>query len=477
MTTGSFARPRALAVAIGALAVLAVRSASAESAAMETVGSITQHGITWTLDKQYPVGGYVNGDYWVLGPVTVTSVSPEPVYGTGPQFEDARNGSMANPMPPRRQGYDGRAESYADELSVRFPMTLQPGQSLVSTISHEKTPNPEIFPHFEKADGVLKTAAVLTVVSGPPPADAFRPPFVGDQKPVLLSRALRRDKLPRLPLVPGVPKMADIEKVFERPWLDHVVGYTVLFIHPTENMPGYGREVARGSGFGALMLCLDFPPEQKEKLLIGYVQTGIDLYYTVQAGGGWPADGGHASGRKIVILIAGLMLDNADMLSVKGRFGEDMQTYYGKGWTGATALWQIYFWGGRRPPHEHLRPAEWAEAKDEAYRRCCTAVAWVGEALAARKLGLIEHWRHDAFFDYVDRWMTEKDTPEIQAAFRDSDIRWAKNLFDSPDPIHSGDVWPGWVREMWTRYRGPIEPLHPSEEVLRLISEGKPLPE
>jgi hypothetical protein len=324
---------------------------------------------------------------------------------------------------------------------------------------------------------MLRTAAVLTIVDEPAPPDAFRPPFVGGEKPVFLARNLRRDKLPCLAQVPGTPEIDDVARIFARPWLDHKVAWTVRAMHPIENMPGYGREIARGASSGALMLCGDLTAGQKEKLLIGYVQTGIDLYYTVQAGGGWPANGGHSSGRKIVILVAGLMLDDRDMLAVEGPFGEDMQTYYGKGWTGATAIWQIYWHTGKRAPYEHLRPVEWTSARDEGYRRCCTSLAWVGQALAARKLGLLEHWQHDAFFDYVDRWMTEEDTDEVIAAFQESEIPGIKGMLTQPGAVASGTVWDEWVKEMWVRHRGTINPIHPPGEILGFIKQGKPLPD
>ena len=156
------------------------------------------------------------------------------------------------------------------------------------------------------------------------------------------------------------------------------------------------------------------------------------------------------------------------MLGVKGTFGEDMQTYYGRGWTGARALWRIYNHTGRRPPHEHLPPSKWKSAKDESYRRCCTALAWVGEALAARRLGLVAHWRHDAFFDYVDRWMTEKDSPRILAAFKRGPMKRVG--------IKSGTVWDGWVKEAWRRYRGPIRPLYGSGKASRVRTSGSRRP-
>ena len=45
--------------------------------------------------------------------------------------------------------------------------------------------------------------------------------------------------------------------------------------------------------------------------------------------------------------------------------------------------------------------------------RCCTSIAWVGEALAARILHAEKAWDHEAFFDYMDRWMTEDDTKAV----------------------------------------------------------------
>lgn len=98
-------------------------------------------------------------------------------------------------------------------------------------------------------------------------------------------------------------------------------------------------------GVASLLLLLDYSRERKERLLINFVQYGIDLWGIVRAGHrGWPAHGGHGSGRKWPIIFAGILLGDADMQSPKKKhpkvvFGEDMQTLYGKGWTGARALY------------------------------------------------------------------------------------------------------------------------------------------
>src|SRR5262249_16964951 len=40
--------------------------------------SVTKDGITWTFSQSVRVGKFVNGDYFVVGPVTITSILPQP---------------------------------------------------------------------------------------------------------------------------------------------------------------------------------------------------------------------------------------------------------------------------------------------------------------------------------------------------------------------------------------------------------------
>ena len=82
-------------------------------------------------------------------------------------------------------------------------------------------------------------------------------------------------------------------------------------------MPQYGLEYGRVSGICALLLCTDLKPEQKEPLLLNYVQVGIDLGGMVRAGhAGWAGWGGHGSGRKLPIVFAGLLLDDPQLAHV-----------------------------------------------------------------------------------------------------------------------------------------------------------------
>lgn len=138
---------------VACLIALAAGLAGAGVARAEEAKSVTQYGVTWTFDQPRTVGKFVTGDWWVVGPVNVVSVSPLP--GVAPetdktkviknQFGDAsfqddkrmRNGSMIAEKPNPSQGYDSRIINYAAELSVKFPCALKVNQSLISSVSNE----------------------------------------------------------------------------------------------------------------------------------------------------------------------------------------------------------------------------------------------------------------------------------------------------------------------------------------------------
>jgi hypothetical protein len=240
------------------------------------------------------------------------------------------------------------------------------------------------------------------------------------------------------------------------------------FEEPVENMPQYGLEYGRVSGLSALFLCADLKPEQKEPLLVNFVQVGIDLGGMIRAGHpGWTGFGGHGSGRKLPIVFAGLLLGDDELANInksfpKASFGEDEQTAYGDGWTGAKVVFAGHSgidaatgrgrnqvrgeqWG----PYEHLPPSQWKDGQNtsESYRRCCTSVGWVAQALALRLLRAEKFWHHDPFFDYVDRWMYEDDSEFVKtiksSTGQDHDHDWSRQ----------GQCWEPFVNEMWSQHR------------------------
>jgi hypothetical protein len=429
---------------IGSVVCLAqaTESGGAGSPELRLRDAVSQYGITWTFAESAPVGRFVTGDYYVVGPVTVASVAPAPA--------DGHNGSMLNPPTTSATAYDSGIRSYDESLGARFPLRMEPGDSLVSTISYPSGGrHKHVYPHFEESSGPLKTAAVLTCLAEAVPADTFRPSYCGPKDKLYRLSDLRTELLPSVARVEDTPSLALYERIFQRPWIDHTYTWVGRATHPTENMPDYGREIARAVSDASLLLMLDFSPQEKEKLLIGLVQYGLDLWGVVQEGGGWRANGGHASGRKWPIVFAGLLFQDEAMQKPKAEFGEDMQTYYGEGHYGSKALWRIVRRSGLQPEHEHLPPSEWPKMQPEGYRRCCTALAWVGTALSGRMMHAEAAWDHQAFFDYVDRWMTEDDTQELA----DIEKHWG-----TAPSIRQGETWSKFVDQMWAKYRNDLPP-------------------
>jgi hypothetical protein len=477
---------------LAAVFMLAAVTASGAGAAEQRAAAgerkeLSQYGITWTFDRPVSSGQFVNGDWWVVGPVTVVAIDPPP----GPERLDAtmdaeatkgvwgdtslrdeksmRNGSMVVLKCGGGHGYDSRSSTYDPVLSIALPYKLEANCSLISTISNAALPV-DNFPHKimwrseKKCNCVLKAAAVLTCLPKAPPLDAFRPPYGGTEKRIYRAGDLKWDRLPNLEPAGKVPSWEDFERYFRRPWLDHLTNWTQQQLNPNENQPNYGREHARLVSIASLMLQLNVPRERKERLAIGLIQYGIDLSGLAKVGGVWNMGGGHSSGRKWPILFASIMLDAPELrdLPATAVFHEDAQTYYGKGWFGQTALWQMITHHGPRQPYEEKPPDQWEQwdKTSEGYRLCCNGTAWIGTALAARLMKAIEIWGHDAFFDYCDRWMRPDDP-------------YAAARGDHPRPRQETHAMDTFAETMWRAYRDKAPKQKYSGKNSKWVWEGR----
>jgi len=462
-------------------------------------GSVSQHGITWSFDRPARVGQFVNGDYYVVGPVTIVMIDPKPLWGdevtdqidkgsvneSDYPGQQCRNGSSLNPVATGiKAGFDSRMASnrYDPDRVSHLPIAMKPGDALVSTVSR---PTAALTKFSGQHVDPLQVAAVLCCVAEPLPADAFRPSYCDSaNSKIYLARDLRRDLLLRLPRAEGAPDSLDRWVAqFQKVWLD-IAQWG--FAAPVENLPHYGQQFTERISEASLLLLSDYPPEEKERLLINFTQVGIDFWGLVRAGHSWPAHGGLNSGRKWPIIFAGLMLSDDDMLHMERgypdvRFHEDDQTAFGPvTYRGET--FQTSFSGSRAIFMGHspylmdsmgnhwergwglvdvYDPRDWPVpgrlTSSEGYRRANTSACWVGEALAARLMHAEKHWNHDAFFAYVDRWMTEDDTP-INVALKESgraDYTGKKlGEFGRHGFVHG----PAWVKGMWIKYRNNIPP-------------------
>ncbi len=467
-----------------ALAILVPAHAEARPSqrALEgKVSSITRDGVTWRFNEPVEAGQFVNGDYYVVGPVTVMSISPEP-QRTSPYL----NGSVLNlPTASGHSGFDSRLNDGDDQswwfdaaARVYAPLSLKAGDSLVSSIS-VKTPHtlPSPMRAGDRSISPVGSISILTVLAAAPATAAFRPSYCDREQSLFFESAMLRDLLPSLPrsrLAHRPPSLSEFETMFRRPWVDLS---PFNFDAPAEYMPQYGAHVATAVSFATLLLTLDFPTREKMNLTNYLVQYGIDLFGCMKAGYGWPALGGHRSGRKAPIIFAGLLLNNSEMKHVSdlypNRFGEDMQTVYvdkipggfTQAWQGAKAIYGGHYGvmdngqpvsPGINGPYEQLQPREWPGQLGEGYRRCCTSMSWVGEGLAMRLLGAKEFWNHDAFFDYVDRWMTEDDTQSNKIASSQTGAPVAADwsVQRQTRAYFAGQVSaPNFVDDMWVAFR------------------------
>ena len=446
--------------------------------------SITQREFTWTFDKEYEVGQFINGDWWVVGPVVVTSITPsqsvakdiehyqggKSVWGDPGLKEDntVRNGSVVvDTLSIGKQGFDSRGLSFDASLPISMPYSLNANSSIISSQSNDTLWQQTVYHKLmwepeTKQTSVVRTVSVLTCLDKAPPADAFRPAYAGTDKKIFRYSDVNLEKLLKLKPTKSMPDWAQFERYFERPWMNHFNGdWLGQILLPTQmNQPYYGREFTRIVSQATLMLNTDASDEQKKKLLIGVLQLGIDLRGIAEIGGNWVKGGGLTSGRKWPILFSYLMFDDVyfkDMPST-ARFHEDSETYYGKGWAGQAALWQIINHHGARKTYMEQTPDTWANwdvqdghawgSSSESYRLCCNTEAWAGQALSTLLMGGKEVWNHNAYFDNVEDWMRIKD---IYSANRGEG-------FPRPDQEGACNFggYDDFTNEMWVAYRNDV---------------------
>lgn len=286
---------------------------------------LSKNGITWTFDRDYTTGYYANGDPWVVGPVTITSISPLPVEG--------RNGTMVNPQIGTTQGYDkdfsAGYNDYVSGLNVgkNLPLTVAANSSVVSSITADA---------WTKFN-TIQMMAILTVVQNAPASGSFRPSALGNGSRASQWNESQLDysklhTLPRAPLT-ATPSISSYAQWFSYPWLEWDPNWTAIYLHtPYMAVGGYGRDMAYRTGDAALLLNLDYTNQQKRDLLVGFVQTAIDNYGFISKGGVWYADGGQNVGRlSPMIVAAGVLNDSsfkAVMVGSAMKFQEFQTTFF-----------------------------------------------------------------------------------------------------------------------------------------------------
>ncbi len=373
---------------------------------------VRQNGITWYFDKEYEIGTFANGDYWVIGPVVIDSITPH--------FTGDFNGWEVNPIVAGGQGFAADLDKFDPSLIPSFPYLAQPVSSIVKGIKSESGRG-------------LKNAAVLTVVSQKPKHNQFRPPYVGIDKPFYSVDSLKLDLLPNLlPPDSGVFSLTRYSEI-KNLQLDHKTSMLGRLLHPTDAFAdNYGSYIGKRNADIALRLMLDDPINEKMELLISYIQYGIDLFYMIPLGHTWGAGGGHRPGQKLPITFAAVMLNDQNMKQVVKDNVELFHEWqclipsdknglvlYGDNTSEdefskvEREYWYVMYTyvttgsaEGNRSIGDPYGYIDGGPAPGTYYQLCCTAQPWKGSVLAVKLMpSLVDVWNDTVTISYIERWV------------------------------------------------------------------------
>jgi hypothetical protein len=192
---------------------------------------------------------------------------------------------------------------------------------------------------------------------------------------------------------PTIPYLTALLRPFSGEYYD---GWATDTRTPDHQHPGYGTDNASVVSQALVQLCSTASAEEKRPLALAVVQRGLDLVGAFLDGRRNTANGGHAAGRKALIVAAGHLLGieaMADPVSVVGQvFSEDDRYTANPWWFGWQAGWR--FVSGTTPladPPSTWGPVDAVNHDSFAWQingyLGQTVGAQVGTALAMRLLG------------------------------------------------------------------------------------------
>ena len=425
-----------------------------------TCSQVSQYGIVFSFDKAYPCGQFANGDYWVTpttsgGNVNIASITPA--------YTGSLNGFEVNPNSVVKQGFDSHAPDFDASRVPALPYAARAGQSIVKAVS--VSGNAKTF---------LNTAAVLTVLGAVPPdngATVFRPPYFGTDKTLYSTNNLLLNNLPHYAPVANTPTLATIQQRYQRVQLDHLLYWSGDQIHPVQNMPDYGGQIATDNAEAALRLMLNDTNQAKLPAAINFVQYGIDLAAARRGGLHFESDGGHRHGRKLVLALTADLLDDSNIRALVhdapyNTYQDDGDLYYSA--NAGTVLWGKPdcsagdYWDNQntgnnsrdcRDPYGYI---DGGQEPGGYYQFCCTSMGFKATALALRLMPELQCiWNNNDILVYADRWVTFGvwSKPDPYAAHGNGALgsgRWPALHGTQKD---SGYYASDFSNSMWSAYR------------------------
>jgi hypothetical protein len=398
------------------------------------------NNIVFTFDKAYSCGQFANGDWWVskdASPaVTITSITPT--------FAGGKNGYMVNPSNTNQQSYDSTTPLGGEPPYVApppLPLAVAGDSSVVKAVS---IPAPNQWPQ-------LQFAAVLTITNAPiiNSTEVFRPAYFGASKTYYNTASIRAAArvgtyaATALPAVAGLP-ISTVANTYKHVQLDNFRLFTGGYVFPADNMPRYGADLAINSSESLLRMQLNdfnYSNPVHRQALVNYLQMVIDLKGAVDGGNVWPANGGHANGRKLPLYYAAWAFSDPSFIAnvTPATFAEDTQIWrspitnkalFGYEPVGTPAQRAAAYWSSTITSQDGALPGSQVGASDardvhgyidgggyevgDSYQACCTSTIWKYVSLALYLLdpSIRAAWTsgnapmNNVMTEYAERWVS-----------------------------------------------------------------------
>lgn len=422
--------------------------------AQTTVAEILNLGVaTATLSNPRPVGQYANGDWWVLGPVSITSLSPAgSVQTSGTDGEGAAitsrvihgtqvnpgnrsfatGGLTANNRSNTAQGWDSLANPIAPTAPYVASANVDPGKTGVPLA----VTTGSVMKFVSRLTGLPTNnrpagddMVVFTVVDTIPPADAIRPGVSRADKTSLIRRShFDLSVFNNFTPTASAPTYATVLD-----WVDryieasqpHSINNTCA--KGANNHPEYGREIGHGLHQACLALHLNFTAEQKLTLLSHMAAIADDFVSRAEEGGWTRGEGGGNQFKKAIICVVGAALganrpaswDTWLSFANRNVWGEDGQIFAVSGYDIALPRYTADGRPRSAFTYQMLGSAEWGEAPNgdplvggQPERSASQWVAFYREIVLGQLLagtlavelttGAKALWDHPNFWKYIE---------------------------------------------------------------------------
>lgn len=450
-----------------------IRSKTPVASSGTMQSSVTKDNVTWHFDDDYETGQFVNGDWWVVGPVNITMIDPD--------WTDAghRHGWQVNPGPIHHdadghqdmgnsQAFDDREHSsfgtmYLDtNLQPSFPYTANPDESIVKTISWNPSSEEHNRPYINEAQ-------VLTVVDSVPSNSGqmlFRPPYStpSNNKPMWDANNILTERLPSLSKTQGIiDTMPSLDPMKFQ--MDHIGGNAAQYFRPANHMSFYGAAVGTNVAEKIMRLLLDDSVEDKWPLLVSLLQYCIDNYYHTEQGYTWGRGGGEQPGHASATLAFGAaMFDHQGMsdASVIGKLYENYNLTYRD--EADMVLWGDYppndsaYWdyvqngSGRRTwadPEGYVDGGALGTQSGD-YQFCCTSMTYVACGCAFELFPEMfnSYGRANILAEYAERWRNHGRWSQPDPFTEDRPDIWEKH----GTKANEGDYSSSFAEAVWQEH-------------------------